>query len=101
MRTVVNLLGSLSARIETSLLAWCRGISAPWIARYIAAIHWFIPERAQQDASTLTRAQNVINAVVMAALAGPFYAAAYYGLGFTLAAQEILLCCALCSWRRS
>ncbi len=42
----------------------------------------------------LTRAQNVINAVVMAALSGPFYAAAYYGLGFTTAAQEILLCCA-------
>ena len=93
MSNVGNLFGSLSAKIETKLLAWRGGIGAPWIARYIAAIHWFIPASAQ-DASTLTRAQNVINAVVMAALAGPFYAAAYYGLGFTLAAQEILLCCA-------
>ncbi|HEU4376144.1 MAG TPA: diguanylate cyclase [Telluria sp.] len=30
----------------------------------------------------------------MAALSGPFYAAAYYALGFTAAAQEILMCCA-------
>jgi diguanylate cyclase (GGDEF)-like protein len=29
----------------------------------------------------------------MAALAGPFYAMTYYLLGFTAAAQEILLCC--------
>ncbi|HEU4376139.1 MAG TPA: bifunctional diguanylate cyclase/phosphodiesterase [Telluria sp.] len=94
MRNVGNLLGSLSARIETLLVAWRRGVGAPWISRYIAAIHWFIPESAQ-DASNLTRAQNVINAAVMAALAGPFYAAAYYGLGFTLAAQEILFCCVL------
>jgi hypothetical protein len=42
----------------------------------------------------LTRAQNVVNAVVMAALSGPFYAGTYYALGFTMAAQEILLCCA-------
>jgi diguanylate cyclase (GGDEF)-like protein len=64
------------------------------IARYITAIQWFIPLDAQQDAAMLTRAQNVINAVVMAALSGPFYAAAYYALGFATAAEEILLCCA-------
>jgi diguanylate cyclase (GGDEF)-like protein len=69
-------------------------IGSSWIARYISAIHWFIPLEAQHDAAMLTRAQNVINAVVMAALSGPLYAAAYYALGFTTAAQEILLCCA-------
>jgi diguanylate cyclase (GGDEF)-like protein len=68
--------------------------SARWIASYISAIQWFIPTEVQADAATLTRAQNVINAVVMAALSGPFYAAVYYALGFTLASQEILLCCA-------
>ncbi|WP_036164641.1 diguanylate cyclase domain-containing protein [Massilia sp. 9096] len=64
------------------------------ISRYITAIHWFIPIEAQQNAAQLTRAQNVINAVVMAALSGPLYALAYYLLGFTIAAQEILTCCA-------
>jgi diguanylate cyclase (GGDEF)-like protein len=68
--------------------------SSPWIDRYIAAIHWFIPRDIQHDAAVLTRAQNVLNAVVMAALSGPFYALAYYWLGFTAAAQEILMCCA-------
>jgi diguanylate cyclase (GGDEF)-like protein len=65
-----------------------------WISRYITAIHWFIPAEAQQHAAQLTRAQNVINAVVMAALSGPFYSLAYYLLGFPTAAQEILACCA-------
>jgi diguanylate cyclase (GGDEF)-like protein len=65
------------------------------IARYIAAIQWFIPLAVQHDAAQLTRAQNVINAVLMAALAGPFYAAAYAALGFGAAATEILLCCAV------
>jgi len=66
----------------------------PWIARYIAAMQWFIPLEVQHDAAVLTRAQNVINAVVMAALSGPFYALAYYLLGFPEAAQEIVMCCA-------
>jgi diguanylate cyclase (GGDEF)-like protein len=65
-----------------------------WISRYITAIHWFIPIEAQQHAAQLTRAQNVINAVVMAALSGPFYSLAYYLLGFPTAAREILACCA-------
>jgi diguanylate cyclase (GGDEF)-like protein len=64
------------------------------IARYISAIQWFIPPEAQHDAATLTRAQNVINAVVMAALSGPLYAFIYYALGFGTAAREILSCCA-------
>jgi diguanylate cyclase (GGDEF)-like protein len=63
------------------------------IERYIAAIQCFIPLRAQENARELTQAQNVINAVVMAALSGPFYALAYYQLGFAQAAAEILLCC--------
>jgi diguanylate cyclase (GGDEF)-like protein len=69
-------------------------LGAQWVERYIAAIHWFIPLEAQQNAAQLTRAQNVINAVVMAALSGPFYALTYYQLGFVLAAKEILACCA-------
>jgi diguanylate cyclase (GGDEF)-like protein len=69
-------------------------LGAHWIERYIAAIHWFIPLESQQNAAQLTRAQNVINAVVMAALSGPFYALAYHQLGYTLAAREILACCA-------
>jgi diguanylate cyclase (GGDEF)-like protein len=70
-------------------------LGARWFERYIAAIHWFIPLQAQQTAAQLTRAQNVINAVVMAALSGPFYALVYYQLGDAVAACEILACCAV------
>ena len=66
---------------------------AVWVERYISAIQWFIPPAAQDNARELTRAQNVVNAVVMAALSGPFYALAYHELGYTTAALEILLCC--------
>jgi diguanylate cyclase (GGDEF)-like protein len=69
-------------------------LGAQWIERYIATIQWFIPLHAQDNARELTRAQNVINAVVMAAFSGPFYALAYYYLGYPAAALEILLCCA-------
>jgi diguanylate cyclase (GGDEF)-like protein len=65
-----------------------------FIHRYIAAIRWFIPLEVREDAATLTRAQNVINAVVMAALSGPFYAFVYHALGYTAAARVILTCCA-------
>jgi diguanylate cyclase (GGDEF)-like protein len=65
-----------------------------WIERYIATIQWFIPPHALDNARELTRAQNVINAVLMAACSGPFYALAYYFLGYPAAALEILLCCA-------
>jgi diguanylate cyclase (GGDEF)-like protein len=71
-----------------------KNLGSQWINRYITAIHWFIPAEAQQSAAQLTRAQNVVNAVVLAALAGPFYSLAYYLLGFPVAAQEILACCA-------
>ena len=70
-----------------------RNVGSEWISRYISTIHWFIPSHAQQNAATLTRAQNVVNAAVMAALSGPFYALIYYWLGFSAAAIEILLCC--------
>jgi diguanylate cyclase (GGDEF)-like protein len=65
-----------------------------FLHRYIAAIRWFIPLEVREDAATLTRAQNVINAVVMAALSGPFYAFVYHALGYTAAARVILTCCA-------
>jgi diguanylate cyclase (GGDEF)-like protein len=61
--------------------------------RYIAAIRWFIPPEVRKDAATLTRAQNVINAVVMAALSGPLYAWTYHALGYGAAARLILTCC--------
>ena len=64
------------------------------INRYIAAIQWFIPLDVRHDAATLTRAQNVINAVVMAALSGPLYALVYAALGYSAAARVILTCCA-------
>jgi diguanylate cyclase (GGDEF)-like protein len=68
--------------------------SAPWSDRYIAAIQWFIPQPLQgAGAAQLTRAQNVVNAALMAATAGPFYALAYHLLGFGAAAREILACC--------
>jgi diguanylate cyclase (GGDEF)-like protein len=66
-----------------------------WVERYIAAIHWFVPRKARLDALHLTRAQNLVNAVVMAALSGPFYAVAYYLLGDAVASREILGCCAV------
>jgi diguanylate cyclase (GGDEF)-like protein len=63
------------------------------ISRYISWMHWFIPPILQHDSGILTRAQNIINAVVMAALSGPFYSVAYYLLGFEAAALEVLFCC--------
>ena len=70
-----------------------KNFSAHWIDRYTSAIQWFIPFDAQNDPAQLTRAQTVVNAVVMAALAGPFYAMTYYLLGFAAAAQHVMLCC--------
>lgn len=64
-----------------------------FITRYIAAIRWFIPPEVRKDAATVTRAQNVINAVVMAALSGPLYAYTYDALGYSAAARVILTCC--------
>ncbi|MDN4058313.1 bifunctional diguanylate cyclase/phosphodiesterase [Massilia sp. YIM B02769] len=68
--------------------------SARWSGRYLAATHWFIPAALQQEAATLTRAENVVSAALLAATAGPFYALAYYLLGFDSAVTETLLCCA-------
>jgi diguanylate cyclase (GGDEF)-like protein len=66
-----------------------------WIERYISIIHWFIPFDSQSDPAHLTRAQTFVNAVTLAALAGPFYAMAYHLLGFTAAAQQIMTCVAV------
>jgi diguanylate cyclase (GGDEF)-like protein len=72
-----------------------RTIGAYWIDRYISTIQWFIPFDAQTEPAHLTRAQTFVNAVALAACAGPLYALAYYLLGFSTAAQEILVCCAV------
>ena len=61
--------------------------------RYMAVIHWFIPAHLQHTPALLSRAQNIINAVVMAAVAGPFFACVYYVLGFATGACVILAAC--------
>jgi diguanylate cyclase (GGDEF)-like protein len=66
-----------------------------WRGRYLDATHLFVPLRLRQDATVLARAENVVNAALMAATAGPLYALAYWLLGLRLAALEILACCVL------
>jgi diguanylate cyclase (GGDEF)-like protein len=58
--------------------------------RYMAAVHWFIPAQLRRTPALQSRAQNIINAVVMAALAGPFFAGVYYWLDFQAGAMMIL-----------
>ncbi len=64
-----------------------------WRRRYLDAAHLFVPARLRQDAAVLARAENVVNAALMAATAGPLYALAYWSLGLKMAAVEILACC--------
>ncbi|UVW27471.1 bifunctional diguanylate cyclase/phosphodiesterase [Massilia sp. H6] len=64
-----------------------------WRRRYLDAAHLFVPLELRQDAALLARAENVVNAALMAAIAGPGYALAYWLLGLKLAAFEILACC--------
>jgi diguanylate cyclase (GGDEF)-like protein len=63
-----------------------------WVRRYLSAIQWFIPPAAQRTPALLSRAQNVMNAVLVALISGPFYAWIYYRLGFPAAGWEILSC---------
>ena len=50
---------------------------ARWSNRYLSANHWFIPPGLlDQAANARTRAENVVNAALLAATAGPFYALA-------------------------
>ena len=70
-----------------------RNLAAHWIDRYTSAIQWFIPLAAQNDPVQLTRAQTVVNAAVIAAVTGPLYALTYVLLGFTAAAEQIIVCC--------
>ncbi|GAB3424433.1 diguanylate cyclase [Massilia agilis] len=69
--------------------------SAQWAERYLSAVHWFIPAQLHGAAVPFGRAQNVVNAALVAAMSGPFYALAYHLLGFDAAAAEILACCLL------
>ena len=72
----------------------CARWSDRWSARYLVATHWFIPaDCLGGPAAARSRAENVVNAALLAGTAGPFYALAYYLLGFSAAAVEILLCC--------
>jgi len=64
-----------------------------WRGRYLDAAHLFVPGRLRQDAAVQARAENVVNAALMAATAGPLYALAYWLLGLHVAAFEILVCC--------
>jgi len=68
---------------------------ADWGDRYLAAMRWVIPPNLRNEAALLTRAQNVVNAAIIAGLFGPLYALAYCWLGFDAAAHETLLCCLL------
>ncbi|MFC5462205.1 diguanylate cyclase [Massilia niabensis] len=67
---------------------------ARWSDRYVVATHWFIPaDCLNGPTAARLRAENVVNAALLAGTAGPFYALAYHLLGFSAAAVEILLCC--------
>ena len=66
-----------------------------WGGRYLVVARRFVPAELQQDAAVSARAENVVNAAVMAGTAGPLYALAYWLLGLHAAAAEILLCCAV------
>jgi diguanylate cyclase (GGDEF)-like protein len=69
---------------------------ARWGDRYLVATHWFIPPDALNGPGVArTRAENVVNAALLAGTAGPFYALAYHLLGFSAAALEIMLCCVI------
>jgi diguanylate cyclase (GGDEF)-like protein len=61
--------------------------------RYMTVIDWFIPAQLQHTPALQTRAQNIINAVVMAALVGPTFASFYYYLDFAAGAAMILWSC--------
>ncbi len=68
---------------------------ARWSDRYLGANLWFIPaDPLKQAPCARTRSENVVNAALLAATAGPFHALAYHLLGFDAAAIEILPCCA-------
>lgn len=67
--------------------------TAQWGHRYLAAMRWAIPPALRNDTPLLIRAQNVINAALIAGLTGPLYALAYYWLGYDAAAREIICCC--------
>ena len=64
-----------------------------WRGRYLDAADLFVPGRLRQDAAQRARAENVVNAALMAATAGPFYALVYWLLDLRVAAFEILACC--------
>jgi diguanylate cyclase (GGDEF)-like protein len=64
-----------------------------WRGRYLDAADLFVPGRLRQDAALRARAENVVNAALMAATAGPIYALVYWLLDLKLAAVEILACC--------
>ncbi|WP_332876935.1 putative bifunctional diguanylate cyclase/phosphodiesterase [Massilia sp. S19_KUP03_FR1] len=66
---------------------------ADWGDRYLAAMRWAIPPALRNEGALLTRAQNVVNAAIIAGLFGPLYALAYLWLGFDMAANETMLCC--------
>ena len=76
---------------RTTVRGTVRG-SNRWGGRYLGAAHRFIPAALRQDAAHTARAENVVNAAVMAGTAGPLYALAYWLLGLQTAAYEILLC---------
>ncbi|MGI4717413.1 MAG: bifunctional diguanylate cyclase/phosphodiesterase [Janthinobacterium lividum] len=75
---------------ENSLL--CGPQRQRWRGRYLDAADLFVPGQLRQDAAVRACAENVVNAALMAAVAGPLYALAYWLLGLREAAVEILAC---------
>ena len=61
------MLGALpdSPRRLPAASASVNSTSARWSSRYLAATHWFIPAGLHQQAQTLTRAENVVNAALL------------------------------------
>jgi len=69
------------------------GCAQRWRGRYLDAADLFVPGRLRQEAALRARAENVVNAALIAATAGPFYALVYWLLDLRVAAVEILACC--------
>lgn len=61
------------------------------LERYLAMVHWFIPECMRTNPLTLSRAQNVVSAAAIAGVSDPFYAFFYSFLDFKAAVSVILI----------
>lgn len=63
----------------------------PVVKRYMALVHWFIPEHLRQSPLQLSRAHNVVSAALIAGVACPSYALLYHSLQFDQGMYAVLL----------